>query len=233
MSYFQANKKWLIDRKSWQLVGVEDRVKPAVIDTPFYLWNFAESSRHFVAYGLSGETCQFKKTSQVRLNNLVVKFHQGHRKCCVQFMERGVWRKIEVRSSYWTQYHIQNGNVPAGGEYKIIYDGEERNFRTNFNTGNVRFFDVGDLDVRQFLDSSLDRICLGIHHLPFEIYYRDKKLSGKSYVLLCGHWGILLSDTFEFDSLALFAGVMPGTIWVDKFAYTVNPYVVKVSFLNR
>lgn len=236
MKYVQASKSLLIDTERWAFVGVPNRTKPANIDVPFYLWSYPESSKHFEVFDVHEKPCVFSMTSQVRLNELTVKFHQAHNKACVQFQDGNRWHKISLKSSLWSKWDPKNGNLPSGVNYKIAVGDEEKEYRSTFLTFEeacLRFWPLSGMDIRHPLGNEIDNFCLGIPERKFEIMYKGKLLSGQRRVLLCGHWGILLSDDFKFDTMVLFSGVDSTRITIDSIVYTVNCKDVKASVLWR
>lgn len=78
-----------------------------------------------------------------------------------------------------------------------------------------------------------DEFYYGISERQYDILYKGHKLNGRSYAMLFGTWGILLSDDLKFDSFALFRGVSHEQLIVEQFVFTVNPYVVKAMTLYR
>lgn len=67
----------------------------------------------------------------------------------------------------------------------------------------------------------------------FKIAYKGRNLELTSYVIIFGPWAILLSDSLEFDSLVHLSSVTHNlTLDIEKVAYSVNPYIVKMVVLN-
>lgn len=238
MRYLQADKCHLLNLETFEFLFLEERVKPALVDVPYWFWNYNESSRHFVLSDRNKPPCELKKTSQVRLNNLVMKSHRGYAKVCVQFLDEktNAFRKIELysapRSGPWVKdkgqtvvgvdFTIAEGDLPEMKTYCLFSDQVP---------GDIRFRPLRGLDNREILGSKNEELSLGLRYEPFEVIYKSRKLHGKSYALICGYWGILLSDDMKFDSLVAFEGVSEQTLYVNRFLCTVNPYVVKILTL--
>lgn len=73
----------------------------------------------------------------------------------------------------------------------------------------------------------------GLTQDQYGVVYRGKQLEGTTYVLFMHAWAILLTDDMQFDSLVVLNGVKGGKLSVERFLYTVNPYIVKTMTLVR
>lgn len=63
------------------------------------------------------------------------------------------------------------------------------------------------------------------------VYFRGTCLYTKSYVMLVGPWGIMMTDDFKFDSLVAFRGAKSDMIDIEKVIYTKNQLMLKYAFL--
>lgn len=238
MSYLQANKFWLIDRATWQFVDAMENLPPrSRTDVPFYLWE-----------RLKDWTGIRAKVYRLELNGFSV--HWTH--------FEGQPPPHNFYDYHTASIHIQGSPIlsfvvnPSYGniDFRHIHDTELRCIYYSFWKGTSDhkefrsdFFNLDYEDVPHYkpvstlgwmrtkAPSAKDMLYFGIRYEPFSIFYKNRKLNGKSLALLCGTYAILLGDDFSFDSLVSLKTVSEQHLELDKVAYTVNPYLLKTVVL--
>lgn len=237
MRYLQADKEWLLSLDSYEFVRIQDRIKPAEVLVPFYLWDFPESMRHFYVPKVGAEPCVFQNCNQVALNKLTFTFESGMKSVVFAFYDilKKDWSCVRLRSNITlSTYTPSIGQQLTGVEYDIKFDDVAKAVQCKFTRPvktSVRFHPVDLLDNREVLGMCDDMFSYGVLHIPYRVVYRGRELSGKSYAMLCGYWAVLLDDTMAFDSFVFLNGVSGNVLFIEKFVYTVNSYVVKMRTL--
>lgn len=95
------------------------------------------------------------------------------------------------------------------------------------------FARITNLGYVRFNKAFVNDFSFGIPSVKFDVKYKGKRLTGMWHVLLYGPMAILLDDNMKFDSLAIMSAVKDGLVTVEKFLYTVNPYITKIMVLMR
>ena len=232
--YQKASATHLIDLDTYQFVEFHHRNRPAFIYCPFFLWHYGDKDRARISE--FNDTVQ--KYNTIQLNNLTVQISMGWRHADIHFedVRRNVPHKI-VMNCLVKNAMFRGINQPIGAVYVADVDGGKKSsYEMSFgrvHQSDVKFDIVQDLDnvgVPKFTYN--EALSFGISQEQYHVFYKGNHLNGKSYALVCGTWGILLSDHLEFDSLVYFEGVKTGQLDVEHFAYTVNPYILKMLMLR-
>lgn len=244
MYYMQAAKDWLIDLNTYQFVNVADAVKRSDIDVPFYLWSTA-------LYKSSNQALKAKigQTHDIKLNDLLIMLKAGGREATIKFCRKDSDDVIRLELRTEPRAVDNTGNVGPRrilkGVDNYLRVNDERAMRRHHTEiprkGNANFEHLPELGLQTFVYSGSNNLSYGIMPNQFEVKYNGKKLSGTSYAFLCGTWAVLLGDDLSFDSLCWLCGVEPrysggvrhGLLEVDRFAYTVNPYITKLMMLSQ
>lgn len=239
-AYQQCSSKWLLDKTTNEFVHFDRRVEPCKIDVPYYFWSYESEDQHILAtkkpFGKSRQSI-FQRSNIIELNGMLVKLLEGYRSAFVKFLNKadGSLFKIEmdVRPSLYNAFDVDGQRITGikGMSYKVAINKEVQSFYTALLEPPAEDFQ-GVSGLGQYPGGG-KIFSLGVQHEPYGVEYKGKQLSGRSFAMLCGPWAVLLSDNFEFDSLVALKGVRNGILKVDKFVYTVNPYVVKVVTLMR
>lgn len=248
MDYLMANKAYLIDTKTFEFVPYESRELPCNITVPYYLWRF-NSIREHIEYGyvdaIGGgiKTIKnvYKKVQAVYLNRLEVKFLIGYKHAQIAYYDTKqddfVVIDIDAYPNLVTQVVGKNRyDDLVSVSYELTSYFGVRKIESNIGAvahKRPNFQSVTHLDTTFVRDAGDNIFCFGISAQPYTIRYRGKNLNGSSYALVCGPWAVLLSDKLEFDSIVLLQGVCNGVLEVERFAYTVNKYVLKIMTLVR
>lgn len=233
MRYQQASRTHLIHPETFELV--EELSEPQEIAAPFYLNMFRPENR----VNWKGVICQIELVFKLSLNELEVEFENGqmYKKAYLDFRDDKTGHRVFMRLKVDTDTVVSysGGSTDElfyGLEYKLDTAGYDPKFyRHDFDSDDwakQNFCEIPDLGSQGVYRIGKNRFCMGISSRKWHLFYHGKEISHSCYALLCGTWAILLTDDLRFDSLVYLNGVVPGVLYMEKIAYTVNPYLVKV-----
>lgn len=232
--YLRASYNWLIGQTSHKFIQYGAHEEPCRIDVPFYLWNENPKAGNKVI----DEGRELHRVNTFKLNQLSVGMTRGYHNGHIVFPEPKTGRRMDIviavdagikkrpnGSTYYTDteslaYNITINNRAKYGVCSMPVRPAEFEFLT----------ELGHWDNR---GQCVDNFNYGITPDQYLVYYKNKMLNGESYVLFCGPWCILLDDELKFDTIACLAGKSEDAIIVEKFLYSVNPYIVKVMTLMK
>lgn len=236
--YLQCAEHWMIDHETHQFVMRKDAVPPAKIDVPFFLW--PEGYERTTEIERDDGT-KLEYVSVLKLNKCAIWFNNWYQSAVMSLKDswRGGDHVIEISAlprltNYVNSFNTLSTGI-AGIDYMLKIDGEEHYHDFEFQriTSMIREFECIPNVVRQRNESRIKtNFKYGIVPEQFRVSYKDRWLNGKSYALLCGPWAVLLNDSLEFDSLAFLKGARPYVLDVDRFGFTVNPYILKMMFMS-
>lgn len=249
MGYLLADAKHLIDDQTWKFIPFNGKFTKDVVDIPY--WFFTSKYIRRIRFP--------NKRQDVNLNRLNVNwvkvdvrdnevYYDMMSACTIIFFnkQKNCYMKIGVAC---TPLFGLKGGIPftpdgisdnclAAAYYDITIEDK----MSQVETGWIMDFEqIPDLYKAKNPNRLIQEcFCYGISSEQYDIDYHGKHLNGRSYALLCGTWAILLTDELEFDSLVLLQGVVHGitgvpgaVLLVDRFIYTVNPYVLKIMLMSR
>lgn len=228
-SYLQVTNKHLLDYKTWKFIYKGKAVKPFEVEVPFYLWDFKETTEHRVAF--SKPISRFTKVYSIHLKDLMIHFQLYGYKMLVEIKfvdpKSGSWRTMTLRVEPELNEVINpvTEYLCNRVDYQLHTGDGVISHHTRFGSSFHTIEGLGNKDMYPIQNNSFG---YGLKEKQFNVEYQGRKLGGKSYVYICGSWGILLSDDFSFDSLVLFTGLVNGTVGVERVLYTINPYVQRV-----
>lgn len=254
--YLQACKNWFIDCRTLKFVGEDSRVKAFDIDVPFYLWDYEEPEQHEVCYGVCFKDGKMmntysvrKKVQSIELNKLSVQFAQGYASSVIQFLDTATnqWHTIEVMvtadvSTYtfgkrgklltgWSFLtHIDTGGAKSD---HISLAGEIRHDMWSCEEREVRFNRIVGLGCQDIPEYTNHKLSYGVRSKEYLLYYKKQKLSFTSVALVAGAWAILLTDDLQFQSLAYLRGTSQNTLFIDRFAYSLDRRAIKAMTLVK
>lgn len=245
MGYLFASKRFLIDKSTHQFIPITRKLSSLEIDIPFYFWESARSL-------LRNRTHLLHRTHRIQLNGCSVEF--------TKFMCKGEMplldshsALIKYSSGQTTESYHMNVKPTFGNinyidmndtqlrcvDYVIWKDmGSVPDFSSDFfgtpTSALPRFNCLYDMGyVKTQYNAVSDMFFYGLSDQQYQVCYRGKKLNGKSYVMMCGTWGVLLGDDLSFDSIVSFCGVEDGCLYIDNILHTINPYIIKVKTLVK
>lgn len=236
-----ANKYFAIEQETFKFVPTRYCDEKANIDVPFYFWPAAMKMLP-KSYLTQQQTIELNELS-INFKSFVIQdgvlffdFHQ----CLLDFKDRGSSKSLTLvvdpmfgHVNFLDVYSVQLRDV----DYDLYVDEIKiATHRTRFITSQVvtlpRFYTYPELAVLKAKAHSVqDRFCFGIISDVSWVVYRGQKLNRKYLIMLCGTYAVLLTDDMKFDSLAVLDQTLHGMIFVDKFLYSVNPYIVKLMTL--
>lgn len=227
--YVQANEKYIVDYDTKKLIPKSKAVKPFEVQVPFYLWSYKESVEHRVPF--TRPISSFTKSNYVNLGMLSINFRQyGSRlQCDIKFPDErvGAWKTLILA----VEQRLVANEGPTSTfncnrvDYQLHSDEGVVSCHTKFGSSFHKIDNLGKKDLYPIVNNEFG---FGIPEKQVTVEYQGKRLNGRSMVFICGSWGILLSDDLKLDSLVTFTGMVNGQVGVDKFLYTINPYIVKV-----
>lgn len=237
MGYLQVSKTYYIDTETFKFIHVSQRVSPFKVEVPFYYWNFPESTTHRFSNPQTGEAGIYTNVHAVQLHHLIVEFSMNYRHARLNFYDvvRKDWTTIGISCKpYLTNSGSMFAQVTAF-DYTIAIETAQKQFRVPLDLYNQQFFMISDIysSMSRLQEYGSEKFSFGITPSQYTVMCNSRQLNGESYAFVCGPWAVLLTDDLSFDSLALLSGADGGLLKVDKFAYTVNPYVMKIMTLMR
>lgn len=245
MRYLQCSNTWLVDKDTMGFVEMNQRVDPCEVDVPFYFWGYASEWGNYVSntYKLcaNNEYTVMKRVSIIELNHLSIEFLDGYRHAFVKFYDTVKKRPsvIEIDSNPYPYGILNLGGKQTRGMSGLTYvlriDGEGCSCFAELPrlSSAIEDFEIMPDLGRHIQDGACaQNFCYGVAPTMYTVDYKHRMLNGKSFVMLCGPWAILLTEDMSFDSLVFLNGVRKDhTLWIERFAYTVNPNILKVRML--
>lgn len=248
MSYQLLCDQYVFDTNSLKFVSLRDFI-PDVIET-------STGMRSLLGYPSSikySESLIWNRT--VRLNDLTIYFSNfelrsgtpvyAWHQATMMFHNPKTNKpeKLVLSADPSFLYRSYLGDAKELGKVSYEFNVGDKDFyyitefsKTPQNKVYFRFID-GLGKMRDSSQTTPDIFSFGLSPLLHKVKYAGNLLNGSSYMFVCGTWGILLDDEFRFDSLAILSRihVRPTMIvtTVDKFLYTVNPYIMKLMFMKK
>lgn len=244
--YLQATKHHWVCLDNYKFITEAMRVTPFDIDVPFYLWEFAEQGEHSIATGFENDNgvlrnsiSRYHCVHKFELNGFTVQFTNGYDCADVLFFQpqKDDWVSVSVLASPVITSAISRGQKRVriiGVDYTVSIDDDVRIHRSNFGISQQdakRFARISGL--RQHTTNNIGVMCYGLKNTQYNIDYKGHELNGSAYALLIGTWAIILDDDLSFDSVAVLSSATADRLFVERFIYTVNPYIVKVMTLIK
>lgn len=238
-----ANKHYVIDPETFKFVHTRNCGADTYVDVPLYFWPAAK-----VMLPKSRLTQQ----RTIELNELLINFKSfvmqdgvlyfDYHECFLDFKDRGETKSLVLavnplfsHVNFLDVYSVQLRSV----QYELFMNMNKiSEHSTRFFTTQVvvlpRFNSYPELaELKAKARSVQDRFSFGITQNQCGVVYKGQKLNRKFLVMMCGTYAVLLTDDMKFDSLAVLDQTIRGMIFVDKFLYSVNPYIVKlITLLN-
>lgn len=238
----QFDDLYAMSLTTFKLTKVDRLPKEHILHVPWYFWRqWCDQEEHVNAVYKKHKNGRYsvkQHNNTVRCNNLSIQFEQGYRLAFIKFFNKskGVWMNIEMCVTPTLIGMINRMGHPVrdlfGMKYRVAIDGTVKEYDTEFYK---RVDVLNDFCSVYHLGSYTECSRLfnyGILHDKYDASYNGKMFFGWRYALLSGPWGILLSDSFEFDSLVILKSCRNNTLEIDKFVYTVNPQVLKVMMFG-
>lgn len=248
MAHLLANTQFAIDTETWKFFPVTGKALLPEVMVPFYLWGYGGSNNISVSNieykNKKGEYIRdkltYRKCFSFELNGIKIRFlHADYKDCFVQFEDNGkpininlTVRPVTRQSSVGqfvigdlrsARYTVDINNVTQHHESVYHYSGQKD------GTPFKRVWTLGNRGIPEYLDSYPH---FGISKNQFTVHYKNRVL-GQCYAMLCGFWAILLDDDLSIDSVCALEAVGYDALYVDKFFYSVNSYVVKMMVLLK
>lgn len=231
-----VNKSHLIDNMTFSFVPFSRRTNPFEVYIPAFYWEYPEGRQHIEYISRAGQVIQnvYTRTDSLYLNQLEVVLQLGYKNAQIAFKNEAVGGYTVIRIDAFPRPSYvhkagQSRNTVGSIDYRVIIDGVQKDYKST-----IRHMEIGSTTVpalTRIIGSGDDWFVFGISPHPHEVKYRGRLLDGRSYALICGPWAILLTDDLRFDSLACLSLVQDRKLYVDRFLYTVNPYITKSILL--
>lgn len=230
MGYVLANREYLIDTDTWKFVPLMDLKRPFECEVPFPYWKYGSRTVHrqlagFIKFNV------FRLAPVLHLNNLHLQVNMSD---CIgmQFTANGVSKAflLSFRCNCW-RTQIAGLRTLNSVEYRLSDDGSVQQHMSVVPEWHGQQLHKSASDkFESFVNFTMQYM---VSDEKFKIAYKGRKLELTSYVIIFGPWAILLSDSLEFDSLVYLSSVTHNlTLDIEKVAYSVNPYIVKMVVLN-
>lgn len=242
--YVQVAEKWLMNQRTFQFVPMEGRSDPCEIDVPGFYWNDDEYGSYVsTKYIHVGENADGKvyttlnKTYYITLNQLQIELINGFKYGIISFLnEYGSEMKLTVEARPLTvgvSFTSQAVAKVVDVSYSVI--GLSQPILYTSKLGSGFSYIPGLAQHRDGMERMKAEVPFhyGIAPKTYQVKYKNRKLGGDCLAMLCGPWAVLLDDERKFDSLAVLSGASVHELVVDKFLYTVNPYIVKVMMITK
>lgn len=228
MAYLQAERDYLIDTSTYKFVPVAERNRNEDVGVIDHLWNAVNLWKSYYISESSADK-HLRRVNILELNDTTFIYGRNYSSGRVRFFDP--IQKDEMLIEINLSVELNSGYM-SGVNYVIRTNGQPKPYRTRIMTPSVtpQFNQIKRLATEEV---DYEFFSFGLLADQFEIVYRGKTLSGKSYACLSGPWGILLDDSLRFDSLVLLERVVAGALFVDQFVYTVNPYVMRAKVLYK
>lgn len=238
MPYMMASIRYLVDLETYKLVHFTSSLEPDLVHIPLYFLRYSDHvSLRRIFQAASGE-------NTVKLNKIEVEFFQIGEKTAnfgfdrhivsLKFFDRirgtDIGMDIQI-SPYFGGLATARPSateVRAIG-YDVEMDGKVERFRTDFSPMDSGIFQSMDTLARAntYYPSVKDKFYYGLSHHHYRVQYRNKKLHGSCFALLCGTWAILLDDDLSLDAIVLLKGASQELLIVDRFIYVASRYIIK------
>lgn len=242
MNYLKVAKDYYLNKKTLKFVSNSQVTSTSSIDVPWWEWVSSSPSiqRYVKTRNKKGVPREIYRTYNVsyvfELNNLRIKSPGTFQAAELSFYDKmkDAQTFIEMGMASWIESNIGGRNLDSI-KYRIRINENYINYesamleRPLLSKSGVA--PILGLDFPDYRYAPYNNYSFGILPKQIEIKYRGKVI-GKSLAFLFGHWVVLLGDDLTFDSLAALSGTYENGIYVDKFFYTVNPYVVKVIVMS-
>lgn len=243
MKYQQASLTHLIHPKTFKLVPKRSVKDATGISVPFFLWKRSDiDGTEEIDEGRS--FCFSQMSPRLDLNDFFVEWRTGTEFRFVQcdFKNEITGHRVFFRLESYTNSSVSyspEGSREAfyGVDYRIEYtQGFKTPYRQEYPDTELytqHYFPVPDLTSRQQTRIGKNQFAAGISDNQWKVSYRGKLLDGKTYALLSCTYAFLLTDDLKFDTLVYLEGLKNGVLYVNKFVYTVNPYITKIMMLSK
>lgn len=221
--YQLVNKTHVLNTDTWTLEPVSGVRRPFSCEVPFPLWKYRRDAIHKSRCGLF-KFNEFRKTTSLQLNGFDI--HIAGNSAQIRLADK----MIDLTWAY-KEWGTEGFDIRILDcvTYRQKIGDDIKSYVADILRLSSEVVGLGRNELKQFDEVVIQ---FGISEKRFSIVYDDITLSEKKYALVYGTWVILLSDKFEFDSLAYLWCIEDLTLHVDKFAYTVNPQIMKAMFLK-
>lgn len=245
MTYLKVSQTCVLNLADYSFIEesfLTGRAKEQEVHVPPALWQFDDKESHCVNRwykAVNGKTqrttIKYVYSKAIRFRHMAIEFVDLYKRVNIKFTDPKTGLLIYIQLSI-SPY---KGRVGVGltsanrtlGAYclaKINGDFLEHTYRFEaVGRGHPNFRSI--IDFAEFEHNYGDNhFMLGLSQNPYDVYYKSKLLNGQSYALLCGNWAVILGDDFTFDSLCYLDGADENKLYVNKFVYSVNTYILKI-----
>lgn len=238
-TYMKVSHRHYFDYETNKLVWVSDLKQPFVVDVPELLWTwqvgYSDGNKPKDVVQVKHGT--HRRVDYFKLNQLKVQLLDSYRQAAIGFfnVKADCWMQIGISVSHRENF--------VGQLYKLFgfncswsVGQQVSSYSTKFKLPpwtEPNFRSISDLAIDHSIEVDANRFCFGVRGISYRVRYNGRELNGDCYALVCGPWAILLDDEFRFDTLAMLNGATSVILDVDRFLYTVNPYITKVITLTR
>lgn len=237
MSYLMASKTHMLDTKTWKFVKASSIAMPDSVAIPRYLLNsklemipYVSSCAHYTnAVNLNNLSVTFTETSWSDDTwRASIRFLDTVRKC-VSSAEIAMTPRVS--DARWGRHYLRGFNYMWRD---IDGTSEVMNYSVKYMTYDEPSLKlVTSMGKRKTTISVEDSLNFGIRHIPFKLVYKDKILSGKYHVMLCGGFAIILEEDMSFQGVVLINAIDREKIEIERFLYVTSSYLVKIKILMK
>lgn len=244
MGYLLASQKSFINTDTWKFEGVAGKVPDAPVDVPFFLWKYGREQEHVATFPVKGplgmqlhKKVTYKLRYVIQLNGVIIRFLQNSISDCeIQyrskrsgadgFIKIGVQPHVSI--THGPRGHTREHLAGVGFNIKVNGQSMQRSVKCDIDTGP--YSPVVDFGRTSFLNLKDAPLACGLRNKQYTIMYKNRDI-GKSYVLVCGPWGIILDNDFKFDAFVTLKAIGVERIFIDEFLATDNDYIL--SLMSR
>lgn len=233
MSYLLTSKDQVLDLNTWQFMPKSAMKRPFELKVPIYFWKFRELETHKDFFGKDiyrMVTNLYLRDTSVQVNadncHVIINTEDGQK----DFLICPQHKHTEAR--YGMPFYVLQRV-----DYTVIHNNSHTKYTTKVSdqpldapafTTEIR--GLARYNIWPRYDNAW--LVYGIKPTKYSIMYGKRDLKRQNYAMLCGTWAVLLTDDMMFDSLALLQGVTEDKLYIDKFIYSRNSYIVKMMVLG-
>lgn len=247
MIFYQACKGWLIHPKTFEFVKSVDEITVDTVKVPPYLWSHGDKLVFTEHWGRA------ERVLELELNNLRVDFmeHGSFFFADITTRDEAAGKRLTFNlmcsldvDTQYTAFTTPNASPIRkrldslrGIDYQLVMNDSPAKVSSHkygqYEQLECQFETIPEHGKTDVSTIGLNDFSIGLSNHQWRVSYHGKMLNGSCYALVCGPWGIILSDDLKFDSLVYLSAVGNGTLVVEKIMYTVNSYIVKIRTLIK
>ena len=238
-TYTMCSLRQLMDKETHKFLPIENKPAECEIDVPWYLGRqgrWEDDGTRFAQPGI-----KLIRKYRVEFNQMSVHFMRDYEYAKVRFFDSHIntERILEIHAKpsgniygrpgkQKREMHGVNYRVECLDWCKTFYTEFERPHENRAFNWITTLGHHGDDEGGIVSDKCFS---YGVVDIEYSVIYKGRLLGGKTLAMICGPWAVLLDDEFRFDSLVTLTALKSYEMTVDRFVYTVNPYITKMIVL--